>query len=132
MHRHALARGGRAGERVAGADTALERGADQVGAQPALHVGTGPHAQQVQGHQLGGVLQAAARSAVTSPSIAAQIEPSTSSPARTAIATRCLVMPSAPRSDGFDDDRPVLAVEVAEDAALGERSGRTAPAPGGR
>ena len=44
-------------QRVARADTALQRGAHQVGAQPALHVGAGAHPQQVQGDQLGGVLQ---------------------------------------------------------------------------
>ena len=71
---------------------AFQRRADQVGAQPALHVGAGPHPQQVQRDELGGVLETPrSRSAVSSPSTAAQIEPSTSSPARTAIATRGMV-----------------------------------------
>ena len=44
-------------QRLSRAGPAFERGAEQVGAQPALDVGAGPDAQQVQRDQLRGVAQ---------------------------------------------------------------------------
>ena len=65
----------------------------------------------------------AARSGVSGPSIAAHTEPRTSSPARTPIAIRWVVMPSASRMTGSTIDRTVIAVQVAEDASLGQDAG---------
>ena len=48
-------------EGVARPRAALERGADELGAEAALHVGAGAHAQQVQGDQLRGVAQGGGR-----------------------------------------------------------------------
>ena len=107
--RRPAGRPGRAGVSASRAPTPPSSAVlDQVGAQPALHVGAGAHPQQVQRDQLGGVAGApAVRSALTAPSIAAQIEPSTSSPARTAIATRGIDEPSARQVGRVDEDRLV-------------------------
>ena len=108
-------------ERIARADSALERRAHQLGATAGAarrrrHAPAAGAGRRASRHPA----VAAVRSSVRGPSIAAQTEPSTSSPARTPIAMRCVVRPSAAELDGVDDDRPVVAVQVAEDAALGE------------
>ncbi len=78
----------KATEGLPGADATFQRRAQQVGAQPPLDIGAGPDPQQVQGHQLGGVAQRLGPLVAQGPGTAAQIDPSTSSPARTATATR--------------------------------------------
>ena len=57
QYRHGLVGEAEAAERLAGAHAALQRGADQVGAQPALDVGAGPDAQHVERDDPGAVAQ---------------------------------------------------------------------------
>ena len=110
-------------QRVPRAGAALEGGADQVGAEPALHVGAGAHPQQVQRHELGGVR------AWRCP-FGSERRPS---PPRSSRAPRprrgprsrpaALLTLSAPSVAGSTTTGPVAAVEVAEDPALGEHPG---------
>lgn len=44
-------------EGLAGADATFERGTHEIGAQAAFDVGSGSDAQQVQGHELGGIAE---------------------------------------------------------------------------
>ena len=104
----------------------------QVGAQPALHVGAGAHPQHVQGHQLGGVLQ---RRAPLGRDLAVHRRPDRAQHlvARTDRDRDPLLADRVgPEVGRVDHDGAVLAVELAEDAELGEHLARTAPAPGGR
>ncbi len=55
QHHHGLVGQAEAAERLAGAHAALQRGADQVGTEPALDVGAGPDAQHVQRDDPGAV-----------------------------------------------------------------------------
>ena len=107
-------------EGIPGACAALEGGPDQFGAEPALHVGTGTNPQHVQGDEFGGILKSG-RAFVGQGAVHRRPdrpEHLVASPHREGDALRGQTLVAD--LDGVDDHRLVVAVQVAEHAALGE------------
>ena len=107
-------------ERVPGAGASLQRGAEQVGAQPALDVGSGAHPEQVQRDQLRRLAQRVAallaeRSGDRGPDRAQHLVPRPHRDRHPGHGERVL-----PVRDRADEHRAVAPVELAEDPALGE------------
>ena len=120
---HALPAESQARERVPCAEAALERRADELGREPALHVGARADAQQVQGDELRGIPQSCRplrgeRTVHRGPHRPEHLVAGAHAD-RDALRGDALGV----QDDGIDDDRPVIAVQVAEDAALGQDAG---------
>ncbi len=112
-----------AGQRVPGTRAALEGGADQVRAKAALHVGSGAHAQHVQGDELGGILQGGGSFGRDLP-VHRGPDRAEHLVARADSDRDSLLADGVGAEHGrVDDHWPVLAVELAEDAELGEHPG---------
>jgi hypothetical protein len=123
QHGHRLVGEAQPVQRLACPGAALQRRAEQVGAQPAVHVRTGPDAQQVQGDQRGRVGQR------PHPLVAER--PGHRRPDR---AEHLVAGPDRDRDAGqrhlvrlgrhrLDVDRPRAAVQLLEHAAFGEQAG---------
>ena len=108
-------------ERIPCAGAALERGADELGPQAPLHVGAGPHPQQMQRDELRGIPQRR-RALRGERSVHGGPDRPEHFVARAHGDRDALGADSLADLDGIDDDGPIVAVELAEDAELGERA----------
>ena len=110
-------------ERVPRAESALEGRADQLGREPALHVGAGADAQEMKGDELRGIPESC--SALGREGSVHRGPHRPEDLIAGAHADRDPLGGDALRveDDGVDDDRAVVAVQVAEDAALGQDAG---------
>ena len=116
----ALSAEAQARERVPCPETALESGPGEFGRESALHVGAGPDAQEMEGDEFCGIPEPrrplGREGAVHRGPHRAQDLVARAHPDRYPLGGDALRI----QDDGIDDDRPVIAVQLAEDAALGQ------------